>query len=147
VTGYGISIGPYNEVLLPEFIISNEYSLAADSPYEIFKYYCLYALNRSLNIASLFMLAGPTIVKTEVAKQLPFDPHCETEEDIDWILRFFLSSYRMKLEKVPFFLSRKHPEQYSLTIKPEMVAIFKDRIAKMLEKIGASPIYHQENRL
>ncbi len=85
-----------------------------NNPDDLRRIYAHNVLKNSNETASaLFFATGSCLFRREDLKDYPFDPEFESEDDIEWLLRF-LEKKKIKLEMVPFHCRRVHEEQYHL---------------------------------
>ena len=83
----------------------------------------IYARNiveaQTKSASALFFATGSCLFRRADIIDYPFDPEFETEDDIEWLLRFLVDK-RIKLEMLPFHCRRIHQEQYHLKTPSEM---------------------------
>lgn len=131
--GYSVMIGQDSKILFPDSKPSSEFLYSVSHPDNILKQYCTYAINNTQNFISVFfLLAGSCLLKSSSAKKFEFQTEYDTEEDIEWTLRFLQSGNRVQLHKLPFHFRRHHPNQYHLETSPQISRKVLKKMAEIL---------------
>jgi glycosyltransferase involved in cell wall biosynthesis len=114
IAGYSVKISPSGEVQLKE---QSQTSLdffmhAAQHPDQLLEIYCKNVVESTVNSAStLFFVAGSGVFRLDAVKKTLFDPHFESEDDVEWIIRF-LQTYAISVQLCPYHFRRVHADQY-----------------------------------
>lgn len=104
-----------------------------NNPDDLRQIYADNVLKNSLETASaLFFATGSCLFRKEDIEDYPFDPEYESEDDIEWLLRF-LEKKKIKLEMIPFHCRRIHSEQYHLRTLSETTQKVFDLAKKISE--------------
>ncbi|MEO8581608.1 MAG: glycosyltransferase [Patescibacteria group bacterium] len=113
--GYSIKIDSHSSVLINQTKPTETFARAVQHPDTVLSEYCEYSLHHSENTVKVFFLiTGSCLLVKESIKNLFFDSHFDSEDDVEWTLRFLQAGKKIKLHKVPFHFWRIHPEQYHL---------------------------------
>lgn len=106
----------------------------ANNPDDLRQIYADNVLKNSNETASaLFFATGSCLFRKADIEDYPFDPEYESEDDIEWLLRF-LEKKKIKLEMVPFHCRRVHSEQYHLRTLSETTQKVFDLAKKISEE-------------
>jgi glycosyltransferase involved in cell wall biosynthesis len=81
--------------------------------------------------SALFFATGSCLFKRAELVDFPFDPVYETEDDVEWLLRF-LETKKIKLELLPFHCRRIHEEQYHFQTPSEITEKVKELAKKVV---------------
>lgn len=101
---------------------------------DLLYFYCKNILENSQTTAStLFFYAGSTMLRRSVAEKYDLDSTFDTEEDIEWLMRF-LQDHKISLQLAPYHVRRNHPEQYHFNTPIEVTQRVTEIARKHVEK-------------
>lgn len=115
IGGYAYKINPNGKALfVGQEKTTEHFREAVMHPENLRNIYAQNVLNNTAegdSASALFFATGSCLFRKQELDNFPFDPHYESEDDIEWLLRF-LDKKKIKLEILPFHCRRVHAAQY-----------------------------------
>lgn len=139
IGGYALRIGQDGNLLVGFLEKTTDFFReGVFHPEDLRQIYCHNILENSGESASaLFFATGSCLFRKEALADFPFDPKFETEEDIEFLLRF-LDKNKIKLTMIPFHCRRMHNEQYHLRTQVKATAGIKTICKEILKTSRAT---------